>query len=101
MRFCPRRYRLKVLVTAEFIQKGLVRSITHDPICLAIKQAVKNKYNFDARVMVPCRDYVFIDRMIFELPQNAQDLIRDLDNGRAVTPIIFELPDFNEEMFAK
>lgn len=95
---------MKVTVTEEDLASGLTRSYTHDAVCKAIRRAVNKKFKLthNYQILIPCQDYVFIDKALVELPEQAMRLIKQLDNSpKEARPISFELPDPPEDFFTE
>jgi hypothetical protein len=93
---------LKVELTELHIKKGLSKSYTHDPVCLAIREAVKKQFKIEVKnVMICNQDYGFLNESIFELPEQIKKFINLFDHNKPVMPIVFEIKDLPDDIFTR
>lgn len=93
---------LQVEITEVHLKKGLRKSYTHDPVCLAIKDAVKKQFKVECRsVQIFSQDYGFLNDAIFDLPEQVRTLMKLFDSNKPVMPITFELRDLPEDLFSR
>lgn len=93
---------MKITVTEDDLSSGLTRSFTHDAVCRALRRAFNKRFKVDHsyNIIIPCRDHAFINKHIVELPEQAQNLIKLLDNKpKEAKPVSFEIPDPPEDLF--
>lgn len=91
---------LKVEVSEKCLKNGLRKSYTHDPICLGIREAVKQQYRSDCKVQIMNMDFGFINGWLFWLPEQVRTLMKMFDEGKPCMPIIFTLEGLPDDLFS-
>lgn len=90
---------MKVHINEEWIRRGVRKSHTHDPACMAIKHAIKVTFRTETyNVIIQDLDYIFINGAIFDMPIELVEFCKAWDRKRLVTPITFDL-EIPEDFF--